>query len=246
MPSPSPFRSALHSTSRSLSPSARFMSMTSTPPQLPSPPGSTPPSFHPIDIKDSQPSSVAEPTGGKKADSHPKPWPQNFLRRRGSSASVNNQCPPRRSTSPPSMNTDCSLPWVQHLDRSSTTGNVDRQSKSHSLIEVATRLMGVRRRRNSDSIPPSASTDGQEPVSPRATSSVVPRGTTITPYVPYSLVKDLCERPRILFYHKHQPHYGFTNFSSHPVKYEGKVYPTSEHLFQSFKACRSDSPHDLL
>jgi len=42
-------------------------------------------------------------------------------------------------------------------------------------------------------------------------------------------------RPRILFYHKHDPHYGFTNFSYHPVVYEGKTYPTSEHLFQSFK-----------
>lgn len=44
-------------------------------------------------------------------------------------------------------------------------------------------------------------------------------------------------RPRILFYHKQDPYYGFTNFSPHPVKYKGKVYPTSEHLFQSFKAC---------
>ncbi|KAI0784007.1 hypothetical protein BC629DRAFT_1272313, partial [Irpex lacteus] len=42
-------------------------------------------------------------------------------------------------------------------------------------------------------------------------------------------------RPRILFYHKHDPHYGFTNFSPHPVMYKGKKYPTSEHLFQSFK-----------
>jgi len=42
-------------------------------------------------------------------------------------------------------------------------------------------------------------------------------------------------RHRILFYHKHDPHYGFTNFSSHPVQYKGKKYPTSEHLFQSFK-----------
>lgn len=44
-------------------------------------------------------------------------------------------------------------------------------------------------------------------------------------------------RPRILFYHKHDPHYGFTNFSAHPVVYKGKKYPSSEHLFQSFKAC---------
>jgi hypothetical protein len=46
-------------------------------------------------------------------------------------------------------------------------------------------------------------------------------------------------RPRILFYHKHDPHYGFTNFSEHPVVYKGKRYPTSEHLFQSFKVCIS-------
>ena len=45
-------------------------------------------------------------------------------------------------------------------------------------------------------------------------------------------------RPRaILFYHKHEPHYGFTNFSNHAVKYDGRVYPTSEHLFQSLKVC---------
>lgn len=42
-------------------------------------------------------------------------------------------------------------------------------------------------------------------------------------------------RPRILFYHKADPHYGFTNFSAHSVLYKGKRYPTSEHLFQSFK-----------
>ena len=42
-------------------------------------------------------------------------------------------------------------------------------------------------------------------------------------------------RNRILFYHKSDPYYGFTNFSPHPVIYKGKKYPTSEHLFQSFK-----------
>jgi len=42
-------------------------------------------------------------------------------------------------------------------------------------------------------------------------------------------------RQRILFYHKHNPYYGFTNFSAHPVKYRGKRYPTSEHLFQALK-----------
>lgn len=43
------------------------------------------------------------------------------------------------------------------------------------------------------------------------------------------------QRPRILFYDKNEPYYGFTNFSAHPVVYKGKRYPTSEHLFQSFK-----------
>ncbi|KAF7378242.1 DUF1768 domain-containing protein [Mycena sanguinolenta] len=42
-------------------------------------------------------------------------------------------------------------------------------------------------------------------------------------------------RTRVLFYHKTDPHYGFTNFSPHPVYYDKKRYPTSEHLFQSLK-----------
>ncbi|KAK0236142.1 hypothetical protein EDD85DRAFT_631094 [Armillaria nabsnona] len=40
---------------------------------------------------------------------------------------------------------------------------------------------------------------------------------------------------RILFYDKDKPYYFFTNFSAHPVVYNGERYPTSEHLFQSFK-----------
>ncbi|KAG6868286.1 hypothetical protein C0993_005466 [Termitomyces sp. T159_Od127] len=43
------------------------------------------------------------------------------------------------------------------------------------------------------------------------------------------------ERSPILFYHSHQPYYGFTNFSNHPVVYKEKKYPTSEHLYQSLK-----------
>lgn len=42
-------------------------------------------------------------------------------------------------------------------------------------------------------------------------------------------------RPRLLFYDKDKPYYEFTNFSPHPVYYNGQRYPTSEHLFQSFK-----------
>ena len=39
----------------------------------------------------------------------------------------------------------------------------------------------------------------------------------------------------IYFYNREDPHYGFTNFSPHEVWYDGKRYPTSEHLFQSMK-----------
>ncbi|KAJ3888024.1 hypothetical protein F5879DRAFT_970177 [Lentinula edodes] len=52
---------------------------------------------------------------------------------------------------------------------------------------------------------------------------------------PTTMAVAIAPRPRVLFYHKHHPHYGFTNFSPHPVIYKGKRYPTSEHLFQSFK-----------
>lgn len=49
------------------------------------------------------------------------------------------------------------------------------------------------------------------------------------------LRKNSRDRPKILFYNKNEPYYGFTNFSPHPVTYEGKRYPTSEHLFQALK-----------
>ena len=44
-------------------------------------------------------------------------------------------------------------------------------------------------------------------------------------------------RRDVLFYHKHKhgPYHGFANSSLHPVIYKGKKYPTSVHLYQSFK-----------
>jgi len=69
--------------------------------------------------------------------------------------------------------------------------------------------------------------------SPNTPSSVSFYGTPLNSPVQPS---EPPERPSaILFYHSHDPHYGFTNFSPHPVIYDGKRYPTSEHLFQSFK-----------
>jgi hypothetical protein len=64
--------------------------------------------------------------------------------------------------------------------------------------------------------------------------------TSVSP-IRHSGVPRGSRRPQILFYHKHNPHYGFTNFSDHPVVYEGRTYPTSEHLYQSFKVCGEGS-----
>lgn len=82
-------------------------------------------------------------------------------------------------------------------------------------------------------------------ISPRSYRQVknlgVPRsgGSSSTPTTPTVNIRSGSPRTptrhRILFYHRHDPHYGFTNFSAHPVVYQGKRYPTSEHLFQSFK-----------
>ncbi|TFK69961.1 DUF1768-domain-containing protein [Pluteus cervinus] len=70
---------------------------------------------------------------------------------------------------------------------------------------------------------------------PRRSSPKTPKFPSSALDQPRRSPKSSLTRPRILFYHKHDPHYGFTNFSAHPVYYRGKKYPTSEHLFQSFK-----------
>lgn len=40
---------------------------------------------------------------------------------------------------------------------------------------------------------------------------------------------------QILFYRQNDPYGEFSNFSAHPVKLAGKVWPTSEHYFQGQK-----------
>jgi hypothetical protein len=67
-------------------------------------------------------------------------------------------------------------------------------------------------------------------------SPVIPGVTTAGAMCFRNLLRKRSDsRPKILFYNKHEPHYGFTNFSPHSVLYHGKRYPTSEHLFQSLK-----------
>ncbi|OAX35361.1 DUF1768-domain-containing protein [Rhizopogon vinicolor AM-OR11-026] len=60
---------------------------------------------------------------------------------------------------------------------------------------------------------------------PITTDPTLTPGTTVLSGMP----------KKILFYHAHDPYYGFTNFSPDPIEYNGRTYPTSEHLFQSMK-----------
>lgn len=72
--------------------------------------------------------------------------------------------------------------------------------------------------------PPRVSSAQRPSTSPQS-SSLTTRPTTP------SNTTLLNEKPnKILFYHAHDPYYGFTNFSSDPIEYNGKKYPTSEHL----------------
>ncbi|KAI6125096.1 DUF1768-domain-containing protein [Pisolithus croceorrhizus] len=63
---------------------------------------------------------------------------------------------------------------------------------------------------------------------PPLTAPLVPTGASIAPF-------KTRHHPSVYFYTKGAAFYEFTNFSPHPVYYKGKRYPTSEHLFQSFK-----------
>ncbi|KAF9790507.1 hypothetical protein BJ322DRAFT_998827 [Thelephora terrestris] len=79
-------------------------------------------------------------------------------------------------------------------------------------------LGGIFDRRRSDTYPPWSS-----------------GATAGFPNFPNHIAQHWLASNKIYFYHKHEPFYGFTNFSPHSVVYKGKKYPTSEHLFQSFK-----------
>jgi len=85
--------------------------------------------------------------------------------------------------------------------------------------------------RKSDGGLSKAYSQGLSPSSASKALSITAPNTPVT----HSWHSSSPARPKILFYHHYDPHYGFTNFSPHPVVYNGKTYPTSEHLFQSFK-----------
>jgi predicted NAD-dependent protein-ADP-ribosyltransferase YbiA (DUF1768 family) len=41
----------------------------------------------------------------------------------------------------------------------------------------------------------------------------------------------------IYFSTRHETHYAFTNISTHPIRYQGNLYLTAEHLYQALKVC---------
>ncbi|ESK86720.1 hypothetical protein Moror_15210 [Moniliophthora roreri MCA 2997] len=127
------------------------------------------------------------------------------------------------------------LPEIPESDK--VTGSPFHRSKSQNEIQMSTALSPP-----TSPSPPRPRSVQDMPISPPSTSRYQSRrhsrplalhAITNTRTPPNS--PSVPPRQKILFYHKHDPHYGFTNFSAHPVFYKGKRYPTSEHLFQSFK-----------
>lgn len=127
-----------------------------------------------------------------------------------------------------------SLPEIPD-DNGSPDGQTQRQRKAKSLNETELVVLTDNPNQKPNSAPNTSRTY-------RTVKSLgIPSGSgsSSTPTTPTAAVRGGSPRTpmrhRILFYHRHDPHYGFTNFSAHPVMYKGKKYPTSEHLFQSFK-----------
>lgn len=85
----------------------------------------------------------------------------------------------------------------------------------------------------------------QSPPPPPRPSVATPVRTPVRPYSHVHTAKKkrpplAAAEPPLLFYHKHKPHYHFTNFAHSPINIKGLVYPTAEHYFQSKKF--KDSP----
>jgi hypothetical protein len=118
----------------------------------------------------------------------------------------------------PAQRSTTSLVTKQH-DKRSRDGPPQRRNRTQSFNSHNQNVAVTNRPSSSLSWPQVSRVRDIEPRSPRAS---IPR--------------------QILFYDRHRPHYGFTNFSAHPVTYKGKIYPTSEHLFQSFKVSPSVYP----
>jgi len=126
-----------------------------------------------------------------------------------------------------------SLPEIPDEQGAQSDGRAQRERRAKSLSEND--LVVLR----DNSVQKSKDVPGNSPRSLRHGRHLgIPKGggSSSTPTTPTGTIRaGLPRTHRILFYHRHDPHYGFTNFSPHPVVFNGKKYPTSEHLFQSFK-----------
>jgi len=207
----------------------------------------SPHSFHPIDPRSTQDTSSPEFRPDTREGR--SKWSTNDKKQSRSSSTppdsrfIHDQNLQQRTGLSP-VSTGVSRTWAQ---RGWIAGSVEVgvQVEGRSLIQVggqhAAQLMAKldpRRRRNSVAHPP-AFTPGRTSISSPVDHPFIPGVATSNALIPNRLRKNSYQRPRILFYHRHEPHYGFTNFSAHSVMYEGRRYPTSEHLFQSFKVYKT-------
>ena len=137
-----------------------------------------------------------------------------------------------------------SLPEIPDEQGAQSEGRAQRERRAKSLSEND--LVVLR----DNSVQKSKDVPGNSPRSLRHGRHLgIPKGggSSSTPTTPTGTIRaGLPRTHRILFYHRHDPHYGFTNFSPHPVVFNGKKYPTSEHLFQSFKVCSALHYHDQM
>jgi len=204
-------------------------------------------SFHPIDPPRSTQDASSPEFKRDSREGRPK-WSTNDKKRSRSSST-----PPdsrfihdrnlQQQTGLSLASADDSRALAQNFERRRTTESVQAgvQVEGQGLIQIggqhAVQFMAKldpRRRRNSVAHPPPL-TPERVSISSPVEPPFIPGVVTSNALVPNRLRRNSYQRPRILFYHRHEPHYGFTNFSAHAVMYESRKYPTSEHLFQSFK-----------
>jgi len=126
----------------------------------------------------------------------------------------------------------------KHQDRNTWSAGSPTIQRSPSTLQRTSSIAGRNQSQTNLQLHRSPSNSPTAPANIQRTPSNLPTHGSPAISRRFSKSSSAPARPRpILFYHKHEPHYGFTNFSNHAVKYDGKVYPTSEHLFQSFKVC---------
>lgn len=143
---------------------------------------------------------------------------------------------PSEKTSPGPLTPKASGPPVRLLEVAQTQRQRLAKSLNENELVVLTGAYNQKSNLNSSTVSPRTHRNARNLAVPQSGSS------SSTPTTPTASIRGGSPRTpmrhRILFCNRHDPHHGFTNFSAHPVVYKGKRYPTSEHLFQSFKVRR--------